>query len=96
MILTRPRLPRVSAVLLFVCVGLGALRGALYPVGFKVLRGVGALLATIQVLGLLEGQQVGLLLLQLLLELLGLALLLQLPPLILLSTGRVRLNHSPS
>lgn len=93
MILTGPRLLSVSVVLLFCCVGFRALQG-LYPVGFEVLRGFGTLFATIQVLVLLEGQQVGLLLLQLPLELLGLALLLKLPPFILLSTGRVKLNHS--
>lgn len=42
----------------------------------------------------LEGQQVGLLLLQLPLELLGLALLLQLPPLILLRAGRIKLSQN--
>lgn len=50
--------------------------------------------ATVLVLVFLEGQQIGLLLLQLPLELLGLALLLQLPPLILLSVGRIKLNQS--
>lgn len=50
--------------------------------------------ATVLVLGFLEGQQIGLLLLQLPLELLGLALLLQLPPLILLSVGRIKLNQN--
>lgn len=50
--------------------------------------------ATVQVLFFLEGQQIGLLLLQLPLELLGLALLLKLPPLILLSAGRIRLNQN--
>lgn len=50
--------------------------------------------ASVQVLGFLEGEQVGLLLLQLPLELLGLALLLQLPPLILLRAGRIKLNQN--
>lgn len=50
--------------------------------------------ATVQVLGFLEGQQIGLLLLQLPLELLGLALLLELPPLILLRAGRITLNQN--
>lgn len=50
--------------------------------------------ASVQVLGVLEGQQIGLLLLQLPLELLGLALLLQLPPLILLRAGRIKLNQN--
>lgn len=50
--------------------------------------------ASVRVLVFLEGQQVGLLLLQLPLELLGLALLLKLPPLILLSAGRIKLNQN--
>lgn len=48
--------------------------------------------ASVGVLAFLEGQQIGLLLLQLPLELLGLALLLQLPPLILLGAGRITFN----
>lgn len=53
-------------------------------------------LAGVRVGAFLEGQQVGLLLLQLPLELLGLALLLQLPPLILLRAGRIRLSQKTS
>lgn len=70
----------------------------LYPVMLKFVREAAALLlgrfATVLVLVFLEGQQIGLLLLQLPLELLGLALLLQLPPLILLSAGRIKLNQN--
>lgn len=55
---------------------------------------LGDCFATVRVLFFLEGQQIGLLLLQLPLELLGLALLLKLPPLILLSAGRIRLNQN--
>lgn len=70
----------------------------LYPVMLKFVREAAALLlgrfATVLVLVFLEGQQIGLLLLQLPLELLGLALLLQLPPLILLSVGRIKLNQN--
>lgn len=84
---------RVRALRRFGCFRARALRG-LIPVL------LGALLlgrfATVQVLVLvlLEGQQVGLLLLQLPLELLCLPLLLKLPPFILLSAGRVKLNQS--
>lgn len=97
MSLTGPCLFKVSALRLFCCIQFRALR-ALYPVVFVVLWGFGALwqgcFATIQVLVLLEGEQVGLLLLQLSLELLGLALLLKLPPFILLSAGRAKLNQN--
>lgn len=96
MVLTGPCFCKVSALQLSGCVWLRALRG-LRDLLIEALWGFGALLlgcfATVQVLVLLEGQQVGLLLLQLPLELLGLALLLELPPLILLSAGRVRLNQ---
>lgn len=81
-------------------VGVGLLLGArqeLYPLLLGVLRGFGALLlgrfASVQVLVVLEGQQVGLLLLQLPLKLLGLALLLELSPFVLLSAGRVELKQ---
>lgn len=64
----------------------------------EIVREAAALLlgrfASVQLLGFLEGQQIGLLLLQLPLELLGLALLLQLPPLILLRAGRIKLNQN--
>lgn len=94
--LTGPCFSKVSALRLSCCVRFGALRG-LCPLLIEALWGFGALLlgcfATVQVLVLLEGQQVGLLLLQLPLELLGLALLLELPPFVLLSAGRVRLNR---
>lgn len=89
--LTGPRLGNV---------GVGLLFGApweLYPLLLGVLRGFGALLlgrfASVQVLVVLEGQQVGLLLLQLPLKLLGLALLLELSPFVLLSAGRVELKQ---
>lgn len=82
---------KVGALRLFGCIRFRALWG-IYPVLLGVLWGFDALLlgcfVTIQVLVLLEGQQVRLLLLQLSLELLGLALLLKLPPFILLSAGR--------
>ncbi len=97
MILTGLRLFQVRALRLFRCIQFRALR-ALYPVLLQVLWRFAALLlscfATIQVLVLLEGQQVGLLLLQLSLELLGLALLLKFSPFILLSAGRVKLNQN--
>lgn len=96
MILSGPRLCEVSTLRLVCHVRFRVLWG-LYPVLLGVVWGAAALLlawfATIQALVLLEGQQVGLLLLQLSLELLGLALLLELPPFILLSAGRVELNH---
>lgn len=96
-ILARPCLCRVSTLQRFRSIWFWVLRG-LYPVLFKVLLGVVGLLlgyfATIQVLVLLEGQQVGLLLLQLFLELLGLALLLELPPFVLLRAGRIKLNQN--
>lgn len=70
----------------------------LYPVMLEFVREAAALLlgrfTTVLVLVFLERQQIGLLLLQLPLELLGLALLLQLPPLILLSVGRIKLNQN--
>lgn len=78
--------------------------GQFCSVRFRTLRGLGMVrkaaarlllcFATVQVLGFLEGQQIGLLLLQLPLELLGLALLLELPPLILLRAGRITLNQN--
>lgn len=65
---------------------------------FQIVRKAAALLlrhfVSVRVLVFLEGEQIGLLLLQLPLELLGLALLLQLPPLILLRAGRIKLNQN--
>lgn len=81
-----------------VSAGFWTLQG-LYPVMWQDVREAAAALllgrfASVRVLVFLEGQQVGLLLLQLPLELLGLALLLELPPFILLSAGRIKLNQN--
>lgn len=76
---TGPRLLRVCVLRWFCRIQLGALL-ALHPLGFRVLWRFGALLlcsfASVHILVLLERQQIGLLLLQLPLKLLGLALLL--------------------
>lgn len=71
------------------------------PLLLGVLRGFRALLLLllpprVQLLAVLQGQQVGLFLLQLLLELLGLPLLLQLSPFVLLSAGGVGEGGSSS
>lgn len=91
---------RVGALLFCCCIRLGAQWGGLHHVLVSALWGFGAArllgcFVTIRVLVLLEGQQVGLLLLQLSLELLGLTLLLELPPFILLSAGSVKFNQNP-
>lgn len=97
--LTGPRPGRVSTLGLFCGVRLRT-EGGLYLAVLETVREAAALLpgrfAGVRVGAFLEGQQVGLLLLQLPLELLGLALLLQLPPLILLRAGRIRLSPKQS